>query len=356
MIRRGLAVAGVGALLACAVAEVPAAAPDGPRLAFVSLVNDKSRALRLETVDGSGAVRRTLLAGRLARDGKGPMPFFAPSWSPDGTRLAVIVLAGKQPRSIHLISSDGRGSRVVPETKGGTDPVLSPDGKTLAFARSRIRFEVDMDRPTGGHFYSSTTTWTIDLTSGQTRRLTPWRDGLENTPTSFSPDGSVLALTKRDNRLDGPRTVLLHVDDGRTRLLLREATEPAISPDGTQVALIGYKDGSVVETDEGNQVSVGELYTIRIDGTQLTRLTRTHDQLESRPSWDPSGQRIAYNQFHVGTGLSPTLNTLFPYGNAIMQINADGSCRSKALSIPRVAIYGAAWQPGAGREAGRISC
>ena len=39
-----------------------------------------------------------------------------------------------------------------------------------------------------------------------------------------------------------------------------------------------------------------------------------------------------------------------------MQVNADGSCPREILEPSTVAIYGAVWQPGPGREAGRIPC
>lgn len=39
-----------------------------------------------------------------------------------------------------------------------------------------------------------------------------------------------------------------------------------------------------------------------------------------------------------------------------MQINADGTCEAEILSAPHIAFYGPTWQPGPGREAGRIEC
>jgi hypothetical protein len=39
-----------------------------------------------------------------------------------------------------------------------------------------------------------------------------------------------------------------------------------------------------------------------------------------------------------------------------MEVNADGSCPTKILSIPRTAVLNPIWQPGPGREAGPIAC
>ena len=57
---------------------------------------------------------------------------------------------------------------------------------------------------------------------------------------------------------------------------------------------------------------------------------------------------IAFARFRSGSSRD--------FGNSIMQINADGTCLTKMLSAPGVAFYVPAWQPGAGREAGRIDC
>jgi hypothetical protein len=73
----------------------------------------------------------------------------------------------------------------------------------------------------------------------------------------------------------------------------------------------------------------------------------------SFPSWDPSGRRLAFthNPPAEATGL------LEPEpGNKVMAINADGTCLTRIFTDPDLTLYGSAWQPGVGREAGPISC
>jgi len=41
---------------------------------------------------------------------------------------------------------------------------------------------------------------------------------------------------------------------------------------------------------------------------------------------------------------------------AILEIDADGSCNRRLLFARGVVFRAAAWQPGPGREAGRIEC
>jgi Tol biopolymer transport system component len=342
-----------------------AAQPAGPRLATVSLSDvtrkhqgekDPSR-LSLRTVGPSGAQLRRLLDAPLEPGGGevGPMPFNGPRWSAEGSLLAFAGSSGKGKR-IYVIGADGSGLRPVAGTKNGTEPVLSPDGHTVAFSRTRFRAHINVKDPIKTRFYSSATTWIGDLGGGRPHRLTDWRNGLESTPGSFSPDGSVLAMTVRDDRLDGPRVTLTPLDGRPAVELIQLGAEPAFSPDGSRVAFVGYGDRDTVHAEENHDYAAGEIYTMGVDGSGLKRLTRSKGILESSPSWDPSGQRLAFVRARGSTGFVPELDGLFPFGNAIAQVNADGSCATEVLSLRRVALYGVAWQPGPGREAGPISC
>jgi Tol biopolymer transport system component len=283
------------------------------------------------------------------------MPFGGPHWSADGSLLVFAGSSGKT-RQIYVVDADGGGLRPIPGTTNGTEPVLSPDGHTVAFTRTRFRSHIDIEDPLHTRFYSSATTWIGDLDGGRPRRLTVWGNGLESSAGSFSPDGGVLALTVRDNRLEGPRVVLAPLDGRPSVELLQLAAEPSFSPDGSRVAFVGYGDRDIVHAEENHDYAAGEIYTVGADGKGLKRLTHSKGVLESAPSWDPSGQRLAFVKARGSTGFVADLDRLFPFGNAIAEVNADGSCPTEILSLRRVALYGAAWQPGPGREAGPISC
>jgi Tol biopolymer transport system component len=357
VIRRVLGLGGVALLALLLAAAAGAAPPEGPRLAFLSLTRDKAGTVRLQTVDSAGGARTVLFGGTLGGKKLSPNPLLGLSWSPDGSRLAFVGGTGKsRQEEIYVVGADGSGLRAVAGTKEGSHPVFSPDGHTIAFSRSRLRLHIDKRHLGKVRTYSSETTWIGDVEGGAPRRLTPWRNGLSNTPASFSLDGSVLALTKEDSNLDGPRTVLMHLDGSGSSVLSYLAREPAISPDGSRVAYVSYVDGDTVKAEENHVVAVPELYVMNTDGTGVRRLTHSPKLIESAPQWDPSGQRIVYEQSSAGTGFLPELESLFPFGNKAMEINADGSCRQKLFSFPKVAVYGATWQPGPGREAGPISC
>jgi len=362
-------VALLAVLCPVAAAEVPA----GPHIAVVELIENKDpKDLRdgpppsvgLAVFDPSTGGEGTLLSGRMdARGRVVPIPFGAPTWSADGGTIAFAGHDGVARRDrIYVISADGTGLRPVPGTDKGAHPVLSPDGRTLAFARTRARFQIDPDffkNPTKGdplRSYMSTTTWVVDLAGGKPRRLTRWHNGLSHVATSFSPDGSAVLLTKEDDSGKGPRVMRISLVDGSTRELLRRAKEAVYSPDGSRIAFTGYLHPDLVEAEENHDYLAEELYVALADGTGVKRLSRTENVLESSPSWDPSGQRIAYVRFRADTSFVPGLGLLFPLGNSLMQVNADGTCAKRISSRSRVALYGVAWQPGSGREAGPLGC
>lgn len=362
----------LGTAIRLPVRAAAATVPVGPRLATVTLTDTPGSAhaedpdppvMGLRTLGpGPTAESQLLLGGSLEAPAIVPMPFFRPSWSADGSLLAFVGSSGRE-RRIYTVAADGSGLRAVAGTSGAGDPVLSPDGHTLAFARTRLRTHV---KPTckrfnprclgTGRIYSSATLWIADLAGGAARRLTPWRNGLSVEPSSFSPDGLTLALTRRQRGADGPQIELMRVAAGTVTKLVRLGEEPSFSPDGSQIAFVGYRDRDVVHAEEGHDYTAGELYTASTDGTGLRRLTRSRGVLESSPSWDPSGERLAYISSKASHGFDPTLDLLFPTRNSIMQINADGSCASRLVSEGRAAFYGVAWQPGADRGAGPIAC
>jgi TolB protein len=353
VIRRALGVGATALLLAAGVAT--AAAPEGPRLAVIKAAAKPSR-LELSNVGGRGGDPLRLAGGGWRSR---PLPdFFSPiSWSPDGEEVAFSGIVGVRKgddhepiRRIFTVRADGSGLRAIRGTNGATGPVFSPDGHTVAFTRS-----VERETPTtvGGtrqkHGFRGASIWTVDLLTGAQRRLTPWRDGLSYIASSFSPDGSTLLATHEDNLLlNEPEPVALALDGSGSRRLLDDGSSPVYSPDGSQIALVRR----TVEYSKDGENEDDDLYVIGADGSGIRRLTRTPGRLELSPSWDPSGERLAY----VRLPTARSEDAPFGFRNALMQVNADGTCQTKVVSARSTFFFVPTWQPGPGRGAGRIEC
>jgi Tol biopolymer transport system component len=157
---------------------------------------------------------------------------------------------------------------------------------------------------------------------------------------SSSADGSRLAFTADVYPDDDP--VLGVVDADGANLY---------SPDGSSFAFVRWKPWSATGAKE-EASSVGELRVGSVGAPVGSRLlVRMRGRLTA-PSWDPSGQRLAFvNSLDEDPG-----DRGLEDGNRVMAINADGSCLTKVFSNPDFTVYGAAWQPGPGREAGLIAC
>lgn len=353
-------------LLLLFMGAVAIAAPPGPRLAVVKLREQEWT--QLLTVDPLGGTRQSLYALSAWKATRAVYPWSAPSWSPDGTRIAFTTLNedfyefGLTGTRLAWISADGGPVKSIPGTENGFEPVFSPDGHTIAFAKQRETHT--SGRSGGDHLFESISIWLVDLETGKSRPLTPWRDGVFLFPASFSPDGSRLAVSRR---IDGKavEAVEIGLDGKPLRVLARNAYEPIYSPDGQSIAFLRgpLKEVTRRFPPRGSlrlSARLTDIFVRSSSGGGLRRVTDTKRAAEEAPRWDPSGQRLAYSEwrpFDYGKESAEVQEAIgFGFGKAVRTINADGTCPTTILSGLDSMHFAAAWQPGVGREAGPISC
>lgn len=335
-----------------------AAAPTGPRLAVGVFHPYPLLSEEIETVGPTGADSVRLVGG----EGEGvTQPHGGrPAWSPDGSLLAFTGSFGEYSPVIYVVSADGGRPRLVSKAGPLSDPIFSPDGRSLVFSALRVvKGEFQRTARRTDDDYGVIVDWAVmavDLSGGRPRLLTPWRRNQILTPTSFSPDGSKLAAErvtlKRGAGVFKEAAVAVELGGGPTTILARDAEEPVYSPDGSRVAFVRTSHGAPSEPGGNRPPARSDLFVMPAAGGKPVKLAGVKGGL-AWPSWDPSGRRIAFTRLGGGGigGLS------FPHeSNAVMEINADGTCLTRLLSIGRGYFSGSSWQPGPGREAGPIAC
>ena len=160
------------------------------------------------------------------------------AWSPDGSRLAVVLLGCQQlgqPRS-GIWVRDSAGTVDIELHGSGLLPTWAPDG-------SRVAFMVSVG---GDHELFSNSVTGTDL-----QRLTNDATAHDGQP-EWSPDGRQIVWRKSSFTVD--EIWLMRADGSNRRLLVRSTTaliDPRWSPDGKWVAYAGTAGLSVVPSGGG---------------------------------------------------------------------------------------------------------
>jgi Tol biopolymer transport system component len=237
---------------------------------------------------GAGAAPARVSAARFVGDD-------APSWSPDGKRIAFTSFRHGR-AEIYVVNSDGSGERRLTTNPAADDlATWSPDGSRIAFVSNRDgNLEVYAMNADG---------------TGQTRLTTDPKDDFS---PSWSPDGRRIVF--RSNRDDNGEIYVMNADGtGQTRLTFNTASDhsPAWGPNG-QIAF--------VSTRQGNGI-----YVMNDDGTDVRRVTTfAPNRNEYHPNWSPNGSKIAFQA-----------DRDLPIGNTeIYVMNADGTGQQRLTDYP----------------------
>jgi len=232
----------------------------------------------------------------------------SPSWSPDGRW---IVFSGERhgPSDLFAVRANGNDlTRLTESRRSESWPAWSPDGDLIAFVcwRGTNPFQI----------------CTIRADGTRPRRLTDYPVTGASDP-AWSPNGARIAF----DHAGGIYTMRPHGGHvHRIHNTPESSFEPSWSPDGHTIAFVSRAEGSY------------DLYTIRIDGTRLRRITRTPPKDEQMPCWSPNGRRIAYERVYEGEEQG------FEY-HLILTIRTDGTGRRKLSSDRDLQDGGPDWLP-----------
>ena len=285
----------------------PVWSPDGHYIAFCRFIKGGEKGIFIVSALG-GAERRV----HSTRWREHSWSADRLSWSPDGRLLAFSDRASEQENtpSIFVLTLDSREVRRLtsPErSRSDTNPVFSPDGRTLAFFRgpdgvytvpvsggeekrlTSPSFGWGLAWTPDGHnvvFPDAGWLWKIFLRGGEPERLQFGQEGLQP-----SIRGNRLAYVRQTANLNIWRrkldSTLSASPPDRFISSTRVESAPQFSPDGSKVAFESTRSGAY------------EIWVCRGDGSGPIQVTHLNS-VSGTPRWSPDGQRIAFDSRRSG--------------------------------------------------------
>lgn len=240
-----------------------------------------------------------------------------PVWSPDGSRIAFA--RGIWPRfAVYTINPDGSHlQRLTHSDTTDYYPAWSPDGRRLAFVslRDGIHAIYMMALDTAGA-----------ATGADPVRLSQSDDSVP----AWSPDGrKIVFVSKRD----GNKELYVMKSDGSEQQRLTHNPgsddDPQWSPDGTKIVFASQRDGHH-----------DEIYVMDLGSAEIKRLTHIASSIEAgrreakyarRPRWSPDGRKIAFGSNVDGN-------------DEIYVMESDGTGVTRLTFTPAREYY-SAWSP-----------
>lgn len=264
------------------------------------------------------------------------------AWSPDGRKLA-FAAGGSNGSNIEVINSHGTGLHRLTSTNDAGYPVWSRNGQEIFYARAHE----SPFAPSGSDI------WSMRSDGSGMRQLTSFVESQFDVPTSVSPNGILLAFTRRT-----PPPAAGLAENVSSVRLLNLKTDVQISfaanssdaiftpPNGTSLILASTrnKDGLVEPGGSGPEYRYADLFLAPLHDGPWREVTHTSNASESDPTISQDANRIAFESSLTGR----PFHTLF-------QANVNGSCRTP-VGRPNTVYYGPAWRPQTHDTVQRLRC
>ena len=200
---------------------------------------------------------------------------FGLSWLPDGSGVVYGRLAGTT-SVITFVRRDGRDRVVL--ARDASFPLVSPDGRRVAFLRARSRL-------------SRAELWVVPTRGGAARKVFGPAPAQELRPAVWLSSRELLVQHggRHDSIFDvGDTLTRVDVDSGRERAFLKRGFALSVSPDRSRVLFVRpHRSGETYYS----------IRTVRSDGSdeQLLAVTDEEDlNIRSWPVWKPAGVRLGW--------------------------------------------------------------
>jgi len=221
-----------------------------------------------------------------------------PVFSPDGETILFARKLGEG-RGAHLdifaMDRDGGNQRNLSSMPDAQDDhhKYSADGKRIVFNSSRATPFSSLSDEEFDNYGWNYDIWVMDADGANQRPLAEL-PGWDTYP-SFSPDGETL-LWRRvlEEGARNSEIFIAAADGANPRNISNDPSfdgYPAFSPDGKWIVFASNRGGG----------DTFQLYAMRPDGSEVTRLTEPETGVEDvRPSWAPDGKTIIFNRDEAG--------------------------------------------------------
>ncbi len=302
-------------LFGLTVGADPQISPDGRQIAYVRRTNDimtDKAVSSIWLVDVASGNETPLVTGEGTH--------VSPRWSPDGSRLAYISTQSGGGPELHVRWMDSGVSAnitALPESPSGIS--WSPDGSQIAYTArvpgegltlgkapakpegaewgkplqiiDRVTYRID-----GGTYLKPGTTqlFIVSATGGAPRQLT-FGEYSNGGAVEWSPDGKALYFSANRNEnweLEAYGTEIYRLDIASgdlAQLTTRDGEDrsPQVSPDGRQIAYLGFDD-------MGNAFDQTNLYVMNADGSGSRQLAVDFDRGFDGLEWTDAGLFASY--------------------------------------------------------------
>jgi len=253
-------------------ASSPRWSPSGDRLAYVASSGDDGAEIFVRWMDSGQTARLTQLD-------RSPVGL---AWSPSGDRLAFSMMTPEKPEPFAKLPSPPEGAEWAPRATYIDRVIYRADGAGYL---------------EDGHTHM----FVLPAEGGTPRQITSGAYNHGGTP-AWTPDGQALVLSanrQEDFAYDPLDSEVYRVDvetGAITTLTDREGPDnnPAVSPDGSQIAYTGFDDEY-----QGYQIT--RLYVMNADGSGSRMLTPDFGRDIQAPTWSADGETIYVQYDDAGT-------------------------------------------------------